>query len=200
MSIYQFAPTSNADQFHPFITWRDAFTESEIDLIKKYCSKLPKQSAVVGIEDGKYSEDEKIRVSNVSWASCEQESQWIYDRLAFVIRSINSKFFNFDLYGFVEDLQYTEYDGDSRGHYTWHLDMTNSVASPRKLSLVLQLSDPSEYEGGDLETFTTPEPTSVDKEKGLIAVFPSWALHRVTPVTSGVRHTLVAWIAGPTFK
>ena len=65
-------------------------------------------------------------------------------------------------------------------------------------NIVVTLSD--EYEGGELQTFTQPEPQAVDKKRGLIAAFPSWALHRVTPVTSGVRRTLVVWVAGPQFK
>ena len=66
--------------------------------------------------------------------------------------------------------------------------------------MVLQLSDPLEYVGGDLQIFTSPEPTSVDKEKGLIAAFPSYVLHKVTPVTQGTRKTLVVWVCGPSFK
>jgi PKHD-type hydroxylase len=71
---------------------------------------------------------------------------------------------------------------------------------PRKLSVVLQLSDPSEYEGGDLEIMNCSEPTQVKKEKGLVTAFPSFMLHRVTPVTKGIRRTLVVWLTGPRFR
>jgi PKHD-type hydroxylase len=70
----------------------------------------------------------------------------------------------------------------------------------RKLSIVLQLSDPSEYEGGELQILTRKEPTSMQKKRGLITVFPAWTLHQVTPVIKGTRQTLVAWISGPAFK
>jgi PKHD-type hydroxylase len=69
----------------------------------------------------------------------------------------------------------------------------------RKLSLVVQLSSPDEYEGGGLEIMASSEPVQVTKEKGLICAFPSFILHRVTPVTKGTRRTLVIWIAGPDF-
>ena len=72
--------------------------------------------------------------------------------------------------------------------------------APRKRSLVLQLSDPSDYEGGDLEFFVSAEPTPVERKKGLIVAFPSFVLHHVTPVTSGTRRTLVVWLSGPKFR
>lgn len=199
MSIYQFAPSSVFSQMHPFVTWEGAFTDSELDLIVEYCKSLPQTAAYVNNGDTAV-EDEAVRVSNLAWVSNNPETGWIYDKLAYVARNLNAKFFNLDLYGFVEDFQFTEYSGDSAGHYTWHTDMSSSVQVQRKFSLVLQLTDPELYEGGELQTFTGPEPVTVQKQRGLIAAFPSWALHRVTPVTSGTRHTLVAWTAGPDFK
>jgi predicted 2-oxoglutarate/Fe(II)-dependent dioxygenase YbiX len=58
----------------------------------------------------------------------------------------------------------------------------NSTAT-RKLSMVLQLSDPSEYEGGELQILDKANPETVTKQKGMITVFPSYTLHQVTPVT-----------------
>jgi PKHD-type hydroxylase len=63
----------------------------------------------------------------------------------------------------------------------------------------MQLTDPSEYEGGNLEILTRANPDIVRKELGLIAFFPSWTLHQVTPVTRGERQTLVTWATGPNF-
>lgn len=194
MSIYNFAPSASHNQNHPFVTWDDGFTEEEIQKIINYCDSLPKSEATVG--DG-VTVDE-IRKSEVSWVKNDSDISWLYDRLGYISRKINSQFYHFNLSGFVEDFQYTTYQKDEN-HYDWHLDMSNTSISPRKLSLVLQLSDPSEYEGGDLETLTKSQIEVVDKKKGMIAAFPSWTLHRVTPVTKGVRKTLVVWIAGPQF-
>lgn len=108
-------------------------------------------------------------------------------------------FFDFDLYGFVEDFQYIVYNSDN-SHYDWHMDKGTLTSPPRKLSLVLQLTDPSEYEGGDLELNYCSQPVKTKKERGLVYAFPSWVVHRVTPVTKGVRKTLVVWIAGPKFR
>lgn len=199
MSLYQFAPTNNYSHNHNFITWEDAFTNEELDKIKEVCLKLSFTKASIG---GKEVNEEyaEIRESKVAWLTNTEETSWIYDRLAFVSRSINSKFFGFDLFGFVEDMQFTEYVGETEGHYTWHQDMSETAVAPRKLSLVLQLSDPIDYEGGELQTLTSSEASLVDKKKGLIAAFPSWVLHRVTPVTKGTRHTLVIWVCGQSFK
>jgi PKHD-type hydroxylase len=82
--------------------------------------------------------------------------------------------------------------------YGWHQDYGGEIS--RKLSLVLQLSDPSEYEGGNLQVKTSSEPQTVKKQRGFIAAFPSYVLHQVTPVTKGNRQSLVAWVSGPQFK
>jgi PKHD-type hydroxylase len=197
MSIYNFAPQASLSQNHPFVTWDDAFSDDEIEKIKLYCESLPKNESKIG---GLENTPEEIRKSEVAWVSNNNEINWLYDRLAYIARSLNSKFYGFDLFGFVEDFQYTVYTENEQGHYTWHNDMSDTAISPRKFTLVLQLSDPSEYEGGDLETFIGVNPGVVDKKKGMVAGFPSWTLHRVTPVTKGVRKSLVIWIAGPQFK
>jgi PKHD-type hydroxylase len=70
----------------------------------------------------------------------------------------------------------------------------------RKLSLVLQLTDPSEYEGGNLQVLIGSEPLNVEKRRGLICAFPSFTIHQVTEVTKGSRQSLVVWLSGPPFK
>ena len=82
--------------------------------------------------------------------------------------------------------------------YAWHQDYGGQIS--RKLSLVLQLTDPSRYEGGNLQTMTNQDVFTVRKQRGLVTVFPSFTLHQVTPVTQGSRQSLVAWISGPPYK
>lgn len=198
MSVYQLTPPpSIAIPEISFATWKNGFNESELARIIEIGDQLSITSATIG---GRGNVDDNIRQSNTGWIALTEDTQFIYDRLGYVARQLNGQFFDFDIWGFVEDLQYTIYD-DTGGHYTWHLDRGGSTSdTPRKLSLVLQLSDPSEYEGGDLEIFDGPVPSKVDKEKGLISAFPSFILHRVTPVTKGTRKTLVVWLTGPRFK
>lgn len=199
MSVYNFAPAIATRQHLPFVTWDDGFTQEEIDRIRAYGDSLALTKAVI---DQRTEKDEfgDIRRSKVGWISNNADTSWLYDKLAFITRQLNAKFYNFDLFGFCEDMQYTTYNAHDTGHYAWHVDMTETAMSPRKFSLVMQLSDPSEYEGGDLQVYAQSSPIDVDKKKGLIAAFPSWVLHRVTPLTSGTRRTLVVWVCGPSFR
>jgi PKHD-type hydroxylase len=198
MAVYQLAPSpSIAIPEISFATWRAGFTDEEINKIISIGDNLTIRNATVG-GDGDLNTN--IRSSKTGWIGLTPDTNFIYDRIGYIARQLNGQFFDLDLWGFVEDIQYTIYDSKD-DHYTWHLDRGGKTSNtPRKLSIVLQLSDPSEYEGGDLEIFDRATPTKVDKQKGLIAAFPSFVLHRVTPVTKGVRKTLVVWLTGPRFK
>ena len=63
----------------------------------------------------------------------------------------------------------------------------------------MQLSDPASYEGGNLEIMNSRDPQAMPRDRGVIIMFPSFTLHRVTKVTRGVRRSLVGWIGGPPF-
>jgi PKHD-type hydroxylase len=105
--------------------------------------------------------------------------------------------FQFDLTGFAEGIQFTQYKAPS-GHYVKHVDCIPGAT--RKLSLSLQLTDPKDYEGGDVVFHYKNNPDVAPKSKGTVIIFPSYVLHEVTPVTRGERYSLVAWITGPQFK
>ena len=104
--------------------------------------------------------------------------------------------------GFTGDIQYTEYHATDQGHYDWHHDVNFFHNDPmdRKLSLTVQLSDPSEYDGGDFEFGEVEQPPAFSKDKGTVLVFQSYIMHRVSPVTRGVRKSLVAWFEGPRWR
>jgi PKHD-type hydroxylase len=200
MSIYNFAPSPDlATREEITTTWENGFTDSQIDDIIRIGENLSlNDSIIAGQKDG--DDMSHIRKSKTSWIKLDGRSEWLYDTLAYIARQINGQFYDFDLSGFVEDMQYTVYNGAENGHYSWHIDKGMLNVSPRKLSMVVQLSDPSEYEGGDLEFFYSSEVMKAKKKKGLVYLFPSWVVHRVTPVTSGVRRSLVVWVAGPKFR
>lgn len=204
MSVYTFAPTPPISTGeNNFAYWENAFSEDQITEIINHGESLPMTSGTVHSGDDEKNINKTIRKSDVSWIYLDENSNFIYDTLAYVTRQLNGEFFNFDLYGFVEDMQYTRYRGAEDGpeHYDWHMDKGSIHPAARKLSLVLQLSDPDEYEGGDLEFLTgSSQPIKARKEKGIITAFPSWVLHRVTPVTKGTRRSLVVWVAGPPFR
>ena len=136
----------------------------------------------------------------MSWLEKTQEVAWVFEKLSHVVSALNAEFYRFDLTGFAESLQLTNYDHSDKGMYGWHQDYGAIRKPSRKLSLVLQLTDPSSYEGGNLQILTKADPVNMRKERGLIVVFPSYVLHQVTPVTQGTRQSLVTWVAGPAFK
>jgi len=139
----------------------------------------------------------QIRVTDVGWIQGTEASAWLYRRLWEAVAIANNNMFHYDIQH-LEPLQYSIYAEDRGGHYTPHYDWGAGDAGMRKLSFTIQLSDPSEYEGGDLVLYSgEPEPISAPKTRGSITVFPSWMLHAVTPVTWGVRKSLVGWFQGP---
>jgi PKHD-type hydroxylase len=136
----------------------------------------------------------------VSWLYPEAGHEAVFETLAALVERINQESFGFDLLGFAEPVQYTVYEAPSVG-YDWHCDMRDAPTEvQRKLSLTVQLTDEEDYEGGDLEIREGDGVVVAPRGRGSVAAFPSWALHRVTPVTRGVRRCLVAWVGGPRFR
>lgn len=127
---------------------------------------------------------------------------WLYSRLAEYVREANGRWFGFDLDGFHDPLQATLYEAPVRSHYDWHIDRGTHVNNnpPRKLTVVTQLSDSDSYSGGDLEILVDRAPQSLDRATGSVHIFPSFVLHRITPVEAGSRLAIVGWITGPKFR
>lgn len=175
--------------------WRGGFTLDDLDKIQALGEAAGKQEALVG--GG--AVNPRIRKGSVAWIPVADESTWLYERVVRIMQDLNVKYFGYDLWGFVGGLQYTVYEGsESPEYYDWHIDM-NTDQVQRKLSFVLQLSNPMDYEGGELRLRGMSD-LVVPKEQGIVYVFPSFILHQVTPVTKGVRKTLVAWAVGPDFR
>jgi len=148
-----------------------------------------------------------LRDSEVTWIGRDPDSDWIHRRLEAVVERSNRRW-NLDLDGFSEDLQLTTYNRVGT-HYTWHHDGLDDGVEHRKLSLVIQLSDPVAYEGAELEFLEVAEDYDDSqrsdylrrtRSQGTVIAFPSFEYHRVTPLLRGRRHSLVAWVAGPPFR
>lgn len=142
-----------------------------------------------------------VRRSHIVWLDHEApHTAWIAARLTRAVAEVNREVFGFALTGFDEDIQLTEYRAEEAGFYDWHADIGGrGIPRSRKLSLTVQLSDPMDYDGGILELNTRGEPEAAPRERGTAIAFPSYALHRVTPVTRGVRRSIVVWTHGPRF-
>jgi PKHD-type hydroxylase len=204
MSYYKFTPAYAYQRGeHPYVSWQNGFSDDEIDQIVEIGESLPKIKATVG----QGFDNKKIRRSNTSWVA-EHNCPWLYERLGFIVQQLNGQFYDYDLWGFHEDMQYTTYTSEDKGFYDWHQDNMGPTVDennvdkrlPRKFSISLQLSDPKEYKGGDLLIKSGQMPLKMSKSKGLVVAFPSFMLHKVTPVTEGIRRSLVVWVTGPAFK
>jgi PKHD-type hydroxylase len=188
--------TPYAAPVEPFVWWDGGFTEQELNWLQEQAKQAEQRAQAGGVKSDE--ELKRIRRSQVSWLGKNQETAWVFEKLGHIASSLNAQYFRFDLTGFGEPIQLTNYDQSEHGMYGWHQDYNAKVS--RKLSLVLQLTDPSQYEGGNLQIITSGQPQTVRKQRGLVVAFPSYVLHQVTPVTNGNRQSLVAWITGPAFK
>ena len=192
----QYVLTPYAEGHEPFAWWEGAFTEKELDWLQAK-AKAAENNGEVGSSAGSVV-DPNIRRSQVSWLANTPDTEWVFRKLGDVAAKLNARYYRFDLTGFGEALQLTQYDLSDNGMYGWHQDYGGGIS--RKLSLVLQLTDPAGYEGGNLQVMTSGNPVNVRKQRGLIAAFPSFVLHQVTPVTQGSRQALVTWVSGNPFK
>lgn len=177
----------------------DRFSIDELNNIVKMGESFPLgQASTVGANQGTALTEK--RASQVSWISRNEQTEWLYQRVADIAYEMNSKWYRFDLSGLYENFQYTVYDG-ARGpeHYDWHIDMLDKGNVTRKMSMVIQLSNPFDYEGGELWIQGASDEI-LPKKRGLIHIFPSFMRHRVTPVTKGIRRSLVIWVSGPEFR
>jgi PKHD-type hydroxylase len=139
-----------------------------------------------------------IRKSRVAWVDNQSVRNMLYE----FVDIANTHAFHVHIYK-KADIQYTEYLSSEQGHYGLHhdIDWQNNNGYDRKLSVTVQLSEPSEYEGGNFVFDEVDSPdTNILKQKGTVLVFPSYLRHRVEPVTKGVRRSLVSWFEGPSWR
>lgn len=147
---------------------------------------------------GAGGEPSSIRSSTIRWIDyLDPRVEWLVSQLGNMAKEANRQLYKLDLYGFTEKLQFTEYEGQGR-HYDWHPDIGPNM-SKRKISIVVQLSDEKDYEGGEL-LINTGQMLVPSKKQGSVILFPSFLMHKVEPLRSGNRYSLVSWISGNTWR
>ncbi len=205
-TVRAFVPDGSA-AYESALVYPAVFTTRQCDRIVDGAADFATDAGQVGSDVAEH--DDTIRHARIAWIPADEPWTWVYDKLAAVVGRAN-RVYGFDLIGFTEDLQFTEYEGEG-AHYTWHQDGLHGELAVRKLSLVVQLSDPDDYDGGDLELFavddgtedgadTTADWRTKVRGRGSVVVFPSFEFHRVTPLVSGTRRSLVSWVGGPPFR
>lgn len=181
--------------------------------IIKYGNSLNPSEGVTGSTYSLLDDDEKIyhsdniRNSKTSWI----ETPWIYTLLKPIVSHANnsSEGWHFNVSDY-EAVQFTKYLPN--GHYNWHNDVVvdNRTNLMRKLSMIVQLSNPKDYEGGkfrfnlrgldSMKEDTIIESPKEFRTQGSIIIFPSYLWHKVETITKGTRYSLVMWSLGESFK
>ncbi|WP_421905413.1 prolyl hydroxylase family protein [Mameliella sp.] len=172
------------------------FSDTECDQIIRLTQAQEFRDA--GLVRGR--QNESIRVARITWLDEEGEGAWVFRRVMEAVRNVNRAHFGFALTEFAERAQVALYASDAGGHFDWHSDIgAGAFARKRKLTLVAQLSESDAYEGGRLELNGNGHVETAAVARGSAILFPSFTLHRVTPVTSGQRYSLTTWVHGPEF-
>lgn len=191
--------------------FQEGLSKEEVDQVIKLASELPIERATTLGDDGELMEQNDpngARSSMVKWIPQSEDWNWLYVRMMELAKEANDETWNFDLISADENIQYTEYYANENGHYDWHQDVgPGDLASKRKVSITLQLSEDEEYAGGDLEITGGGSGNGVfetshvcPRGKGITVIFPSYMMHRVTPVTKGTRRSLVLWVGGSHYR
>ncbi len=186
--------------------YQNALTAQEVDKVIKMASELPeaKRATTIGSEDGG-----STRSSMIKWLPKNHPDwNWLYERMMNLSVEANNALWKFDLRTALEAIQYTEYYASENGHYDWHQDIgIGELPSKRKVSITIQLSASDEYKGGELLICTGSNGKGelnnnkvCPRGKGVGVLFPSYMMHRVTPVTEGTRISLVLWVGGGHYR
>jgi PKHD-type hydroxylase len=142
-----------------------------------------------------------IRRADIAWLDDKTSAAWVMERIVSGVAEANRDRFDFDITDFRERLQVASYDESVEGHYDWHSDIGDGpIARWRKLTIVVQLSEPESYDGGALEINLGSACATAERGVGDATLFASFMLHRVAPVTRGTRHSLTCWCHGPAFR
>jgi len=179
------------------------------DQIVEDCKQNILEKATVYNYDKSSRDDPEVRKTSIHFVNNKDNK--INELVWQFLREANKIQFNYDL-TYFQPIQFSEYkDG---GFYGWHQDdgIADKNNEIRKLTAVLAVSSPDTFEGGELQFYTGDRPmedmgeitaeqvTNDIKAQGSVVVFDSRDWHRVTPVTKGVRHSIVCWTVGPNFK
>jgi PKHD-type hydroxylase len=194
--MYTFSRLQKYSPTHPDYFIREGFlTDEECDSIIGLAQPMTAARSQLNWGNDK----EFNRDTDIYWLSASAATYDLFTKVAEYVAEMNETKFNFELFGYLRPMQLGRY-GVGQG-YDWHQDLGKFAPSRRKLSIGIQLSSGDDYAGGAFEFFRNGNYSAVcPRTRGTIAIFPSWMVHRVTPITSGERWSLVNWVEGPPFR
>lgn len=176
------------------VIWSGGFTPEECDSIIQHGELAEFKQGSIG--NGEVNNE--VRNTKITWIEPTEDAKWIFEKMNTIISKVNFDKFQLKLSRF-DGFQYSKYDIDC--HYDWHTDVFVEPRDGlfRKLSISLMLTDQEEYTGGEFvfnETGNQEKSKTASPKKGDIVVFYSHIPHKVTPVETGTRITLVTWALG----
>jgi PKHD-type hydroxylase len=190
-----FLPTSNWNDFYYY---KNVFNDDMIKELEKMVythytfSKGRTGVAELGTDTDSYYTNNR----DIAYIRPEAHSQWLYELLFPLALEANEKLFHFDIDIVTDPIHYVIYPEDG-GHLDWHMDTGAYGVNKRKLAMTVQLSDSTDYEGGEFEIwFGGKQAMTVPREKGDVIIFPAFCMHRVKPIIKGTRKCLVFWTGG----
>ena len=182
--------------------FKSHFTPEQCDKILEDGLQLPAQDAKLGVAGMSEHDPGDYRKSKIRFIqqANHPQFQWLFDKLWLMGMQANKDWFNFHITN-LSFIQLAEYDESYSGEYKKHHDVfyINNSEYHRKLTCVIQLTNPGEYEGGDFEMYElTQYPNKDDiKAQGSAIFLPSFVTHAALPVTKGTRYSLAVWFEGP---
>lgn len=183
-------------------TMQAAFNEEEVERIKFFRKIIDFEPAQIVSDQQNDEVTANYRVCDTGAMPVDQNTQWLWDKVGDLSASANYDLFLYDV-EYTEAINYLVYEGNGESRYDWHVDTSYQGYRKydRKISGIVMLSDPEDYEGGQIiidDSGTGKEEffKEMPMKKGDVLFFDSNFRHCVTPVTSGCREVLVFWIHG----
>lgn len=188
-----------------YVQYRGLFSPPECTALRAAGGAIGFADAGIGGGNGDTRIDKSYRCVQTANMVESPSFDWFFDKLRRHIALTNRDFFNFDLIGLSEGVNILRYDAPTSpdehpGHYDMHQDIGGYQMSLRKLSVVIQLSDPADYDGCRLTLVTHRHLEVPEIGQGDVIIFPSYLPHYVTPITRGSRYAIASWVSGPPFR
>lgn len=183
-----------------------AFGQHQIDLLEELVKNYEFQKGETGIRERGEARSDTTNNRDIAYLYPDPNTQGLYDYLENLVHKANQDTYNFNISYVTDPIHYVIYPEDG-GHLTWHMDIGAGTVNLRKLAMTVQLSDPDDYVGGDFqiwmggdENTDSESVVTLSREKGDVLIFPTYLMHRVTPITKGQRKALVFWTGGEPFR
>jgi len=175
---------------------RYVLTKTQCEMLRQDAEVIGMKRATVMKKDGT-TRRSFARSCSSCWVPMATHYKWLYSIVNELTMAVNAEHYRFDITG-VQQLQILKYNPLQQ--FWWHYDTYTSEAPVRKMTMVVNLSDPSEYLGGGLQVKADLENARFIRDQGAGCWFPSYIEHRARAPIWGTRWVLVAWLTGPSWR